>query len=128
MSREGELVECAFLMPLVRDSDRKRHRPSRWRALENALYGEFGGYSGPEPLHRVHRAAHPSLGEYESDVGLRVSDRSRRYIVAMLRERLDDLRQILRQAANTFDQEAVYLSVAGRVEFVRGTEANGYLP
>ncbi|MBA2447105.1 MAG: hypothetical protein H0V51_03670 [Chloroflexi bacterium] len=48
--------------------------------------------------------------------------------MAMPRERLDDLRQILRQAANTFDQEAVYLSVAGRVEFVRGTEANGYLP
>jgi len=128
MSLEGELVECAFLMPLVRDSDRKRHQPSRWRALENVLYEESGRYSGPESWHRVHRATRPSAGEYESGAGLRVSDRSRRYIVAVPRQRLDDLRRILRHAANTFDQEAVYLSIAGIVEFVSGTEEDGYLP
>jgi hypothetical protein len=37
------------------------------------------------------------------------------------------LRRIVRQAANMFDQESLYLSVAGIVEFVRGTEEDGFL-
>ncbi len=120
----SELVECSFLIPLVRDSDRVPHQPLCWRSLEDALYSAFGGSSGPD---LIYRGVRPARGEYQSDVGARVRDESWRYIVAVSRARLDELRLILRKVANTFDQEAIYLSIAGSVEFVRGTEEDGYL-
>jgi hypothetical protein len=118
----AEIVECAFLIPVVRDGDRRPHRPSCWKALQDALYDTFSGYSGPETWFRVYRTAYQTAGEYESESRARVQDRSRRYVVAVPRQRLDELGGVLRRAASTFDQEAVYLSVAGVVEFVRGTE------
>jgi hypothetical protein len=121
---DDELLECAFLIPLVRNSDRQPHQPICWSALEDALYLEFGGDTGPE---LIHRAVRPTPGAYRDDSGTRAHDESWRYIAAVPRRRLDDLRRILGRAANTFDQESIYLSVAGVVEFVRGTEEDGYL-
>src|SRR5687768_3258944 len=119
------LLECAFLVPLVRDSDRKPHRPLCWNLLEDASYEKFGGRQGPEELgsrrvwpDRVYRSVRPVPGEYRSQTGSRVRDESRRYIVAVERRRVSELRRLLEQAANTFDQEAIYLSVRGEVEFV----------
>lgn len=120
----AELIECAFFIPLVRDRDRQPHQPSCWNALQDVLYTEFGGSSGPEAIYRSIR---PVPGQYQSQAGARVQDESWRYVVAVPRARLDDLRRILRKARNTFDQEAIYLSVAGSVEFVSGTEQDGYL-
>jgi hypothetical protein len=40
---------------------------------------------------------------------------------------VSDLRLLLKMAAHTFDQQAIYLSVAGAVELVVPTEADGYL-
>jgi hypothetical protein len=40
---------------------------------------------------------------------------------------VNDLRLLLKMAAHTFDQQAIYLSVAGTVEFVIPTEEDGYL-
>jgi len=42
-------------------------------------------------------------------------------------DKVDDLRAMLRRAANTFDQRAIYLSVAGRVEFVEARPEAGAL-
>jgi hypothetical protein len=67
-------------------------------------------------------------GEYVEDATKKiVRDESRRYTVAIPRSRLDDLRQLLRKAANTFDQKAIYLSVAGEVEFVTPKPEDGLL-
>lgn len=52
---------------------------------------------------------------------------SRRYILAIPESKANDLRMLLKMAAHTFDQEAIYLSVAGTVEFVVPTEEDGYL-
>lgn len=123
-----ELVECTFLVPLVRDSDRGPHRSSAWRSLHDALNVEFGGYSGLEQIFVVYRAGRRVLGTYRSETSGRVADESRRYIVAVRRDQLDGLRGVLRQATNTFDREALYVSVAGIVEFVSSTEEDGYLP
>ena len=124
MSDPDELVECSFLIPLVRDSNKQPHQPVYWNALQDALFGCFGGSTGPDV---VYRAVRPVRGEYESESGARVLDESYRYIVATPRRRLDELRSILRRARNTFDQESIYLSVAGIVEFVTGTEEDGFL-
>ena len=40
-------LECSFLVPIRRNSDRKRHRPMMWTLLTNALRRTFGGFSGP---------------------------------------------------------------------------------
>ena len=127
MSSESELIECAFLIPLVRDSDRQPHLRACWRAMQDVLFEEFEGYSGPESWFRIYRRKRPTPGAYESEAGARVQDESRRYVVAVPRGRLPDLRRILRRAANTFDQEAVYLSIAGVVEFVSAVEEDGHL-
>ena len=52
---------------------------------------------------------------------------SRRYILAIPESKVNDLRLLLRMAAHTFDQQAIYLSVAGIVEFIVLTEEDGYL-
>jgi hypothetical protein len=41
-------------------------------------------------------------------------------LLALARSRLAELRQLLAQACGRFQQKCIYLSVAGRVEFVEG--------
>jgi len=43
-------VECWFLIPVVRDSDRGVHQPVSWRLLEEALSDAWGGWTGPETM------------------------------------------------------------------------------
>ena len=50
---------------------------------------------------------------------MRVEDESRRYIVAVEESRVDELKGLLGRVANSFGQEAIYLSVRGRVVFVQ---------
>ena len=67
-------------------------------------------------------------GEYvETATKKIVRDESRRYTVAISRSNLENLRQLLRKAANTFDQKAIYLSVAGEVEFAMPKPDDGML-
>jgi len=67
-------------------------------------------------------------GEYEdSPQEPPIQDTSRRYLLAIPESKVDDLRFLLRKAANTFDQEAMYLSVKGYVEFVSASESDGFL-
>ena len=47
---EGPRPVCTFLIPVVRDSDRRPHAPVVWRLLQDALLGTFGALSGPEPV------------------------------------------------------------------------------
>ena len=125
MGPDDELLECTFLIPLVRNSDRQPHQPICWDAgLEDALYAEFGGLTGPQ---LIYRAIRPIPGQYRDDAGMRVHDESWQYLAIVPRSRLDVLRQILRRAANTFDQESILLTVTGRAEFLRGTEEDGFL-
>jgi hypothetical protein len=56
----------------------------------------------------------------DPDAGESVRDLSRKYIVAVPRARADELRRLIRQACGRFAQKCIYLSVAGRVEFVGG--------
>jgi hypothetical protein len=50
-----------------------------------------------------------------------------RQFVGISQSKVDDLRRILRKAANTFDQKAMYLSVKGIVEFIAATTDDGFL-
>lgn len=112
------LVECRFLVPLVRDSDRRPHKLWHWKSLQNALFHHFGGFTGPEG---------PVPGIYRSRSGRRVADLSRRYTVAVLPGSVEILRGLLRRAANTFDQECIYFVVGGDAELVDAEPSAGDL-
>jgi len=120
------LVECSFLLPIVRDSDRAPHPPIVWRLLQDAIRAAFPqGHSGPELLYKDVVTV---PGEYVEDATKKVvRDESRRYTVAIPRSKVEGLRRLLRRTTNTFDQKAIYLSVAGEVEFVTPRPEDGML-
>lgn len=110
-------MEVSFLVPEVRSSDRQLHQPIAWRLLQDEIRRKFPeGHSGPE---NFYRAVDVVPGEYSAAPGdPPISDRSRRYILALPEARIEEVRGLLRKAALTFDQKAIYLSVAGVVEFI----------
>jgi hypothetical protein len=123
---EERRVQCEFFVPIVRDSDKKPHQPISWNLLVNEIRRVFpAGHTGPETFYRGDTLV---PGEYEeSPQAPPVTDISRRCLVAIPESKVNDLRLLLRMAAHTFDQRALYLSVAGSVEFVVATEDDGYL-
>jgi len=58
----------------------------------------------------------------DPDTGERVNDTSRKYTVAISEFRINDLRSLLSAAGLMFQQKAIYLSVAGVVEFIQPSE------
>ena len=54
----------------------------------------------------------------DPDTGQPVSDKSRRYVLALPQRELNRLRRYLQEVGGVFKQKIVYLSVAGKVEFV----------
>lgn len=111
-------LQCHFLVPLYRDSDRLPHPPRHWAALRAELHSRFGGVTGPEG---------PIPGTYTNRAGQRVDDESHRYTVALPPSRVDELRRLLVRVANTFDQESIYLSVGVEVELVYANSTIGDL-
>jgi hypothetical protein len=119
-------VQCEFFIPVVRNSEIKPHQPIAWNLLVNEIRRLFpAGHSGPETFYRGDALV---PGEFEENPERPpVSDTSRRYLLAAPEGKPNDLRLLLKMAAHTFDQQAIYLSVAGTVEFVIATEDDGYL-
>jgi len=82
----------------------------------DALFERFGGFTGPEG---------PIAGGYTNRSGRRVEDESFRYTVALPPHRVRELRELLRQVANSFDQECIYF--VAEVELVDADPSAGYL-
>ena len=96
-----------------------------WNRLQDVLYKTFRGNTGPESIYRSVKAV---PGEYRDDEQQRIEDESFRYIVAVPEDRLDELRAILGRAANSFDQESIYLcGPGGLVEYVRPRTPDEFL-
>ena len=110
----SELLECSFFVPVVRDailSDGLPHGSDKWEKLEGELYVRFEAGTVDEGLYR---------GFYKDpDTQQRVDDESKRYFIAIEEGKLDALRDMLREACDWFQQKCIYLSIAGRVEFIR---------
>jgi hypothetical protein len=114
----GYLAECSFLIPLTRDSvlsDGLKHETSAWEWLETELDIRFEGFTEAPGYYR---------GSYrDPDTGERVNDESKQYVVALDLNRIEELRELLSIACDTFQQKCIYLSIAGQVEFVRKNES-----
>jgi len=123
---EEPLLECRFMIPVVRNSDRKPHSPLAWRVLQDAIRREYPkGHTGPE---NFYHASSLVPGEYEEEAtGHTVKDLSRQYTIALSESQLEELRNLLGKAAITFDQEAIYLSVSGKVEFIKPETEEGLI-
>lgn len=110
MERKRTLLEANFLIPLREDNrigNGNLHSPLRWAIFERKIRLEFKG---------ITKAPGTYKGYDEDDI----YDLSRKYIVAVERGKLNRLRDLLKQAARTFKQKSIYLSIAGEVEFVKG--------
>jgi len=118
---------CVFLVPVVRDSDRKPHPSILWRRLQDVLVRLFEGIGGPETV-LYYRTLDPVAGSWSAGQGSDpVEERSRKYTVAVPRERVDELRALLRRAGNSFDQRVMYLEVAGYAELLEIGPEDGFL-
>lgn len=107
------LIECSFLIPLRRDSnlsDGAEHQPAAWEWLYAELFERFGGVTQAPGIYRGFYVD-PSTSE-------RVGDDSYRFVIAAPERGVDELRRLLVGFTVIFQQKCIYLSVAGRVEFV----------
>jgi len=107
------VLECSFYVPVHRDadlSDGEPHNRTEWDWLDDQLYARFeGGTLAPDLYDGFYK---------DPDTGQRVDDKSHRFIVAVAQSKLDDIRLLLSEACTVFQQKCIYLSVAGKVEFV----------
>ena len=116
---QEDAFECTFLIPTRRDhllSDGDPHAAEEWQWLDDQLFVLFNG-----------RTVAPGLYEgfyRDPDTNDQVSDESRKYIVAVQSTRLGDLRALVAECCDRFQQKCIYLSVAGRVEFVEASDEN----
>ncbi len=132
----GPLVACGDEVTLSGSDLEKRWDRSRtaephtvlaWRLLKETLFRHFGGWSGPERV-VVFQSSELVPGGWMPEGGSEpIRDGSRRYTLSLPEDRLDELRALLGKAANTFDQQAIYLSVRGYVEFIVPGPADGFL-
>jgi hypothetical protein len=116
-----------FLVPLVRDSDRRPHPPILWRLLQDALIERFDAMTGPEMV-LYYRNAKPLAGTWSPRQGAEpVEDLSRKYTVAITAKQVGELRDLLRRVGNSFDQRVMYLEVAGYAELLAVLPEHGWL-
>jgi hypothetical protein len=114
----GALLECSFLIPIRRDgilSEGKEHSRELWFWLDQELFDRFEGGTHSPGLYK---------GFYrDADTGKRVDDASYKYTIAMEEDDVDRLRRFLTGLCIVFQQKCIYLSVAGRVEFIEARHA-----
>ena len=108
-----KILEASFLIPVSEDRDVGNgmlHPSERWDQFRDRLIEEFGGYTIAPGYY---------LGCYtDPDTQTLVSDRSRKYILALPENEAPALRVFLRKEAVIFRQKVVYLEIGGKVEFI----------
>ena len=108
MERE-QIVEAAFLIPIREDryvGNGCLHPHTRWQRLTRDLYRMFEGWSRePGLIEGVYK---------DPDTGQPVSDKSRRYVVALPHRELNRLRHYLQVIGVVFKQKVIYLIGCGK--------------
>jgi len=124
---KSERLVCVFLVPIVRDSDRQPHQPILWDMLRDALLRAFRAVTGPETVicYRDTNVVPGAWSPGESKAP--IEDLNRRYTVAIPATQMEDLRALLRRVGNSFDQQVMYLEVAGHAELLEVLPTHGFL-
>lgn len=100
----NDCVECVFLVPIT-----DAWMLNRIPIVEDALLESFGGFSMDNSTVK---------GQWKDSDGNVHADSSRRFTCAVNACQISKLRSIVRDVCREFDQQCIYFSVAGRVEFV----------
>ena len=112
-----QILECTFLIPTHRDanlSDGQSHPSCAWNWLKEQLWHNFNGFTvADQHYHGMYR---------DPDTGEPVTDVSKQFVVALPRQSVSVLQQVLCEACLVFEQKCIYLSVGGEVEFIERPE------
>lgn len=102
------MIEAWFLVPEA-DNDGKPFPESAFVELETELAEAFGGWT----------YAGDVTGGWIGEAGKLYTDNSRRYVLALQSWRqVHKLLRLVDRVANGFEQEAIYLTIAGIPEIV----------
>jgi len=110
---EDTLLECSFMLSIHSDDDLAEDAEPESKAcqwLEAKLLSLFKGV-------KVYRDSTSGLYLVPHS-NQSVAGKFCRYTVPVQKRRLDEMRRILIDLCDAFDQESIYLSIAGHVEFV----------
>ncbi len=110
----GEILESTMLIPIVRDSDWKLHRPLAWGDLEDELrsFASEKAFSGPD-MFILHRKIKTVRGEWKE-----VKDRSLKYFLDVPESRVGEFRQLVHRQRDRFDQRVIRITVDGRPDYI----------
>ena len=121
-------IETWFLVPLVRNSDKKKHVGTLWGALRAEVYQIAGGWSGPKKVIAVIEDVDLVPGGWrDKTTGKCSQDQSRKYTVMIERSKIQGLAEVLVRAANSFDQQEILFVVQGEDHSVRRDPNKGFL-
>ena len=127
MKNQNVEQECWFLIPILRDSDRKPHEPMVWRLLQENLLILAAGWTGPEGTHLIRKLdLVPGGWKPEGEIKP-TEDESRKYTVIITQAKFEMLRTILKKAANSFDQQEILLCIRGRAHRIIRNPEDGFL-
>src|SRR5436190_14701172 len=107
-----ERIETWFVIPLVRNSNKKPHVALLWGCLRAELYRVAGGEARKRV---VLEDVEESSGSWKNPTTSKpVRDKSRKYTVVIERQNAETvLRAVLERAANSFDQDEILFLVQG---------------
>lgn len=117
--------ETWFLIPLVRNSDKRLHIVTLWSCLRDELYTLAGGWSGPQRVIALIEAV-PG-GWRDPATGRCSEDESRKYTVLVPASEFGALSELLVRAANSFDQDEILFVVQGEDRSVKRDPSKGFL-
>jgi hypothetical protein len=120
-------IETWFLIPLVRNSDKKAHAATLWGQLRDEVYQVAGGWSGPTTVTVIKEVEPVPGGWRDPTTGKCSEDESRKYTVLIAKSSVDDLARVLGRAANSFDQDEILFVVQGEDHSVKRDIGLGFL-
>src|SRR5438034_4378171 len=120
-------IETWFLIPIVRDSDKRTHVATLWGNLREEIFALAGGLSEPAGVVVIKDLELVKGSWKETETAAPEGDESRKYTVVLAESKVDDLRNVLYRAANSFDQKEILFLARGEDRTVRRDSTKGFL-
>src|SRR3989442_684160 len=104
-------IETWFLIPIRRNSDKQLHVATLWSNLREEISALAEGLSGPTGVVVIKDVELVEGSWTNPKTGKREEDESRKYTVMLSESKVENLRNVLDRAANSFDQDEILFVV-----------------